>query len=346
MSRTLITRFRQWYFGSGKIGSVGILMIRTNKAIFILALVILSCSCSGLVKTSDSSIPRLLTPLAEAKFEDLTQQLQPYTDLQTLQAWSVYIRFNDAEAAERYREAEAILVLKRPDKIRLIVQAPVLKSKVAEMVSESNRFKVAVYPSDYKRFLVGTNDADYSNWRATLGEKGKSALIAARPFHFTEALMMRPLDCSGSRIICVIEETIIEEPDPQKGAKKGARALRSFYVISEAEKPSEENAPARVRRRFWFDRTSGARFARQQIFDNKGELVTEVSYSDYKNLNGESKSLWPGMILVSRPHDGYSARLTFSEDRFKINPQLPANAFAMENTEGLPETDLDKPITP
>jgi hypothetical protein len=321
-------------------------MIRTNLAIIILALIILSCACSSLVKTSDSSIPRLLTPLAEAKFDDLTQQLQPYTDLQTLQAWSVYIRFNDAEAAERYREAEAILVLMRPDKIRLIVQAPVVKTKVAEMVSESNRFKVAVYPSDYKRFLIGTNDADYSSWRATLGEKGKSALISARPFHFTEALMMRSLDCSDSRIVCGIEETIIEEPDPQRGAKKGARALRSYYVISELEKPSQENAPARVRRRFWFDRTIGARFARQQIFDNQGELVTEVSYSDYKKLNGGSNGLWPGMILVSRPHDGYSARLTFSEDRFKINPQLPANAFTLENTEGLPETNLDKPITP
>jgi hypothetical protein len=303
------------YLEAGELEALEILMIRTKQAIIILALVILSCSCSGLVKTSDSSIPRLLTPLAEAKFEDLAQ-------------------------------AEAILVLLRPDKIRLVVQAPVVKTKVAEMVSESNRFKVAIYPSDYKRFLVGTNDADYSNWRATLGDKGKSALISARPFHFTEALMMRALDCNDSRIICGIEETIVEEPDPQRGSKKGARALRSFYVISELEKPSQENGPARVRRRFWFDRTMGARFARQQIFDNQGDLTTEVSYSDYKRLNGESKSLWPGVILVSRPHDGYSARLTFSEDRFKINPQLPANAFTLENTEGLPETDLDKPITP
>jgi hypothetical protein len=318
-------------------------MIRANIAIIILALVIMSSACSGLVKTSDSSIPRLLTPLAEAKFDDLTKQLQPYTDLKSLKSWSVYIRFSDAESAERYREAEAILVLLRPDKIRMVVQAPVVKTKVAEMVSESNRFKVAIYPSDYKRFLTGRNDGDYSNWRASLGDKGKSALISARPFHFTEALMMRPLNCDDEHIVCGIEETIVEETDLQR--KKG-RALRSFYVISELEKSSPENGPARVRRRFWFDRTMNARFARQQIFDNQGELVTEVSYSDYKQLNGGSKSLWPGVITVSRPHDGYSARLTFSEDRFEINQQLPANAFSLENTEGLPETDLDKPITP
>src|SRR5262245_37647206 len=207
-------------------------MIRAYIAIIILALVIVSSACSGFVKTSDSSIPRLLTPLSEAEFDYLVGQLKPYADLQSLKSWSVYIRFSDAEAAERYREAEAILVLMRPDKIRMVVQAPVVKTKVAEMVSESNKFKVAIYPSDYKRFLIGTNDADYSGWRATLGEKGKSALISARPFHFTEALMMRQLNCDDPQIVCGIEETIVEEPDLQRGAKKGARALRSFYVIS------------------------------------------------------------------------------------------------------------------
>ncbi|MBO0722014.1 MAG: hypothetical protein J2P41_14415 [Blastocatellia bacterium] len=300
------------------------------------------------MKTSDSSIPRLLMPLAEAKPADLVKQLQPYADLQSLKSWSVYIRFTDAEAAERYREAEAILVLMRPDKIHMVIQAPVVKTKVAEMVSEANKFKVAVYPSDYKRFLIGRNDADYSNWRATLGEKGKSALISARPFHFTEALMMRPLDCNDPQIVCGMEEVIVEEPDMQKGAKKGARALRSFYVIQELERPSPDSGTpvGRVRRRFWFDRTQNAQFARQQIFDNQGELITEVIYSDYKKLNGSSKSLWPGVVVVNRPHDGYSARLTFSEDRFEVNPQLPPNAFTLDNTEGLPETDLDKPITP
>ncbi len=321
-------------------------MIRASLAITALTLVILSCSCSNLVKVSDSSIPRLLTPLVEAKFDDLDKQLYPYTDLQSLRSWSVYIRFNDAESAERYREAEAILILKRPDKIRLIVQAPVVKTKVAEMVSESNRFKVAVYPTDYRRFLTGTNTADYSEWRAKLGDKGKSALVSARPFHFTEALMMRPLNLTDSHFVYGVEEALIEEPDLQKGAKKGARVLRSFYVISEIELPSQGQSPARMRRRFWFDRTNAARFTRQQIFDDRSQLVTEVFYSDYKKLNTESRDLWPSVILVSRPHDGYSARLTFSEERFEINPDLPVNAFVLENSDGLQEIDLDKPLTP
>ncbi len=319
-------------------------MIRASLLIAVLALTILSSSCTSLVKVRDTSIPRLLTPLAEVKFDELIEKLKPFTDLQSLRSWSVYIRFIDAESAERYREAEAIMVLKRPDKIRLVVQAPVVKSKLAEMTSESNHFKVAIYPSDYKRFLTGTNDADYSQWREKLGEKGRSALVSARPFHFTESLMMRPLNINDPRFVYGIEEALVEEPDLRQGSKRGARVLRGFYVVVELEVTS--SGPARVRRRFWFDRTNGAQFARQQIFDDRGRLATEVFYSDYKKLNSEGQAIWPGVILVSRPHDNYSARLTFSEDRFELNQDLPPNAFVLENTDGLPETNLDKPVTP
>jgi hypothetical protein len=143
----------------------------------------------------------------------------------------------------------------------------------------------------------------------------------------------------------------------RQGAKKGARILRSFYVISELEVSPEGQGPARVRRRFWFDRTNGARFARQQVFDHQGQLTTEVQYSDYKKLSSGSQSgspsgspsgseaAWPGVILVNRPHEGYNARLTFTEEKFEINPELKPNAFTLENSENLRELDLDKPET-
>ena len=89
----------------------------------------------------------------------------------------------DAGLTERWPEADAIMVLQRPDKIRLIIQAPVVKSKVAEMVSESNHFKVAIYQQS-PRFLIGTNDADYGMWRRNW-EKGAqwTGFSTAIPFH-------------------------------------------------------------------------------------------------------------------------------------------------------------------
>jgi hypothetical protein len=314
-----------------------------------LVLIILSASCTSLVKSKDYSIPKLLTPLTDAKFDDLIKQLQPYTNVQSLRTSQAYMLFTDATASEKYRfEADLTLILQRPDKIRMLIQAS-FGTKIADMVSESNRFRVAIhYPSEYRQFLLGTNDADYSAWLARLkGKEKESALSSARPYHFTEALMMRPLALNDPRFVFGLEEALVEEADPRPTAKKGARILRSFYVISELEASPEGQGPARVRRRFWFDRANGALFARQQIFDQQGQLATEIQYSDYKKLSSGkdpgSESAWPGVILVNRPHEGYMARLTFNDEKFEVNPELKPTAFTLENTESYRQTDLDKP---
>src|SRR5262249_50512755 len=189
----------------------------------------------------------------------------------------------------------------------------------------------AIFYGGYKRFLIGTNDADYSRWQAKLGDEGKKALASARPFHFTDALMMRPLALNDPRFVFGIEEALDVEPDMRQGAKSGARILRSYYVISEIEASTEGLGPSHVRRRFWFDRANGARFARQQIFDQQGQLATEVQYSDYKKLNSDSQDSWPSVIWVNRPHEGYSARLTFNDEKFEINPDLKPVTFTLEN---------------
>ncbi len=318
---------------------------RGGWVLLTLALAILSASCSGLVTKTDNTIPKLLTPLAEASFDGLIKQLQPFTDLRSLRTSQAYLLFVDAAAQERYRfEADSTLILQRPDKIRMLISAS-FGTKIADMVSESNHFRVAIYnPTEYRQFLIGTNDADYSAWLQKLkGRDKESALSQARPFHFTEALMMRPVALSDPRFVFGMEEALVDEPDARPRAKKGARVLRSFYVISELEVSPEGQGPARVRRRFWFDRANGARFARQQIFDQQGQLTTEVLYSDYKKLGSSGEAVWPGVIWVNRPHEGYMARLTFNDEKFEINPDLKPNAFALENTEKLRETDLDKP---
>ncbi|MBL8192143.1 MAG: hypothetical protein JNK38_29300 [Acidobacteria bacterium] len=321
-------------------------LLRAGVLMAVVGLSLLVSSCKSLIVTKDRSIPKLMTPLADASFQDLVKQVKPFADLQSLRA-RVGIVFQDTGLAERWPETDSNLVLMRPDRIRLIINAPIGKIKIAEMVSESSKFKVALYRQS-PSFLIGTNDADYSMWREKLGEKANSGLVAARPFHFTEALMMRPLTLNDSRFTYLMEEALIEEPDPTPKAPKNARVLRSFYVVSEIELgvPGMGTGISRVTRRLWFDRTSDLKFVRQQLFDAKGTLTTEVYYSDYKKLSESSADLWPSVILVSRPHDGYSARLLFNEMNFEVNPELPATAFVLENTEKLKEVDLDKPPVP
>lgn len=331
----------------GPPGNSGRTLLRITQFLSLLALLVLTSSCANIAKVRDESIPKLITPVVNADFDTLLAQLKPFTEVQSLRTSRATIQFFDASSAERFRTADATLVLQRPDKIRLIIQVPTVGTRVAEMVSDSKNFKVAIYyPAKYRRFLMGTNAADYSRWREKLEKKREqeSALINARPFHFTDALLMRPLHTGEARFVYSLGEELVEEPDTRKGAKRESRVLHSYYVIAELELAGDQPGRALRRRRFWFDRNNQAQLTRQEIFDDKGQLVTEVRYADFIKVSAESSELRPGSITVLRPRDGYSAKLTFLEESVEINPQdLPATAFVLENKDRLPVTDLDKP---
>ncbi len=311
----------------------------------LLVMLVLASSCRSLLVRTDNTIPVLPVPLVEENFDGLTAHLKQFTEMAALRTSRVTLQFFDARSLKRLPSGDAILVLQRPDKIRLVIQAPTVSAKIADMVSEANHFKVAIYrPEEYRRFLSGTNDADYSRMHNKLDkEKQQSALINARPFHFTDALLIRPLRLDDARFAYSLEEALLREPDTRKDAKKGAQILHSYYVISEMELAAQPGSLARVRRRFWFDRTAQAQFAKQQVFDDRGQITTEIEYAGYTKLNEERNELWPAMITVSRPRDGYAARLTFGGGNFEVNPNLSENRpFVLENTDKLPETDLDK----
>jgi len=326
--------------------SKGRLLLRTICFIPVLALFVLAASCAKFAKVSDQSIPKLLTPIADAEFDQLTAKLRAFINVQAMRSSRVTIQFLDAESTERYRTADASLVLKRPDNIRLIIQVPTVGTKIAEMVSDSQHFRVAIYrPEQYRSFLIGSNNADYTQWRERLSKKAEqqSALVNARPFHFTDALLVHPLHLDEAKFIYSRQQELIEEFDARKGAKPGARVLRSFYVISESELIPSTPGRAKLRRRFWFDRNNQTQLSRQQVFDEQGRVVTDANYSNYLKLSAEGADLWPSVIKISRPYDKYSAVLTFLPESVEYNPaDLPAAAFVLENKEKLPQTDLDQ----
>src|SRR5262249_43365441 len=88
---------------------VGIVMIRAGLFVVVLAFSILGSSCASLARRTDTSIPKLITPLAEAQFDDLIKQLRLFTDLKALSTSPVYIRFLDHLSSQKYFEANSIL---------------------------------------------------------------------------------------------------------------------------------------------------------------------------------------------------------------------------------------------
>ena len=329
-----------------------------------LAAALLLSGC-GLFRTKTKvAVPQPLAPLVEADLPQMVEEINRLASVRALNG-KVDIQFLDNSFAEcgiveKYRTADGRVVVQRPGQVYLLIQAPIVGLKIAEMSSNGQRFWAALYQGDekYRRFVTGTNSATYERLEADgrgaspdCGSDGKrreqamqratvSALSSLRPQHFTEALLVQPVSLEGSSRVYAAAETFEEEPDTRPGAKKGARVIHAYYVLSELEPTTAGRA--RVLRRLWLDRVGTLRLARVQSYNERGQLITDVVYSNQQPFGAEGRLRLPAQIELTRPQDHYSIRVMFQDpSAVKVDQPLPDDAFVLKNTSGLPEVDLD-----
>ena len=337
------------------------MIFRINKLksyILILAASVLFISGCNVVK-KESKAPTLLKT-EEATQAELVNELNRFARVGSMRA-KMDLKFEDNSFAqfgskEVYRSADGEVVVQRPASIYLKVQVPVIKSDVAQMTSDGTKFRVAILQDGgsgkYKKFVKGTNEADYSKLQKDLNaseggmsdelKKNVNAFANLRPQHFTDAVLVRPVDDQHLYTQSSIYQ--IEE-DPTQGKKSPLRIVnRGYYLLDEFSRG--DNGELKITRRFWFDRVGGIRLARQQIFDAKGEIESDITYGREGSLTatGEYAKL-PLQIIVTRPQDKYSMRLTYqSPEAVTIGKTYNASVFVLENSWGLEEVDLDKKL--
>jgi hypothetical protein len=92
----------------------------------------------------------------------------------------------------------------------------------------------------------------------------------------------------------------------------------------------------------WFDRINGIRLARVQLYDDKGALMSDVSYGQQVKLGVDGNLQFPSTIEVTRPKDHYKLKLTFqSPAEVVVNQEYQKEIFVLENKWQLQEVDLD-----
>jgi hypothetical protein len=257
---------------------------------------------------------------------------------------------------EVYRSADGEVVVQRPGKILLKVMVPVIKTDVAQMTSDGETFRVAILQDGgsgkYKKFVKGTNSADYTrlqkNLNATDLDNGKmikesvNAFSNLRPQHFIDAILVRPTDPKSVYVQTTIFQ--IEEDETQSKKSPVRKVMRGYYLLDELVRQSDDSL--KISRRFWFDRVGGIRLARQQIFDAKGEIESDIVYGREGNLTGTGEyNNLPLRIQVTRPKDKYTMSLTYqTPEAVTIGKTYPPTAFVLQNSWGLEEVDLDKKL--
>ncbi|HET6647201.1 MAG TPA: hypothetical protein VFH01_07725 [Pyrinomonadaceae bacterium] len=331
---------------------------------FLLLLILTGLLCStacGLFGTRKQvQVPPMLTPLVDANRAQLIAEVNRLASIKSIRG-KVDIQFEDTSfadvgIAEKYRQADGTITLQRPGKVYLIIQVPFIATDIAQMTSDGENFRVAVLQGDekYRRFVKGTNSATYEklelNGKEAESAKGKkktmtgketvSALSNLRPQHLTDAFMINPVGVQAG-LVYSQSEFFQEEPDIRPRAKKGSRVVRGYYLLEEFSAASGDEM--RLLRRFWFDRVGGIRLGRLQTYDERGMLVTDISYWDDKPVGSEGRKL-PSRIDITRPHDHYRLSLTYQAPAsMDIDREYRPEAFVLENRWQLPEVDLDAP---
>jgi hypothetical protein len=203
----------------------------------------------------------------------------------------------------------------------------------------------------YKQFVMGTNAADYSSLQKQLGEENGDGAIKQnvnafanlRPQHFTDALLVRPTDSKNLYTVSTIFQVEEDERETKKSPLR--KVTRGYYLLDEFART--DDGKLIVLRRFWFDRNVKIRLARQQIFDAKGEIESDITYGiEGKLTETADYDRLPLQVIVTRPQEKYSMKLTYqSPESVKIGNSYPTTAFMLQNSWELKELDLDKKLS-
>ena len=328
---------------------------RLLLSVLVLSVLLFTSGCGLFGAKWKIEVPPVLAPKSEAGKDRLIQEVNRLATVKSIRG-KVDIQFEDTSfatsgVADQYRLVDGTITLQRPGKIYLIIQFTFVD--IAQMASDGEHFRVAVLRGDekYKRFVKGTNSANYpklveaETTSAPQTNKQKSekeavsALSNLRPQHLTDAFMIRPIE-PNSGLSYAQSEFFQDEPDIRRQAKKGARVVRPYYILDEFSQRG--TGDAKLVRRFWLDRVGGTRLARVQTYDDRGLLITDVSYYNEKTLGTSTTASLPSRIEITRPQDQYKLNISYQDTgSVELDREYGPKPFVLENKWGLPEVDLD-----
>jgi hypothetical protein len=235
------------------------------------------------VETSaDDLVARLLSQQQAVRTMTATVNLSPT-------AGSAY-----SGVIKQYHDVRAFILLKAPDRIRMVGQAPVVRTTIFDMASDGEEFKLLIPPKG--KFIEGSTEA---------GPPAKNSLENLRPQHILEALLVPAVD-SGR-----------EQYFPNQEEEEG-RLCEVLNVVSGA--PDQ----LRLKRKVWFDAAT-LEVSRLEFYDLRGALAEDVRYAAYEDYNGVR---YPSHIQLSRPAEDYTLGIVIEKASF--NQPIPAEKFVLQ----------------
>jgi len=286
-----------------------------SRVSLVLACFVMVASSCAVRRTTTVAPARAPAPALEATAHELIGRVNAWEEkIQTLTATvdfaptagSVY-----SGVIKEYHDVKGFILVKKPAFIRVIGQAPVVRTNIFDMVSDGETFWLNIPPKH--KFITGAND---------LTRPAKNPLEHMRPQHFLEALLIPPIEQSRDRL----------------SYEEAEEGNRKYYVLSVFESAGAE--PMFPQRRIWFDR-SNLEIARLQLYGPQGSYVEDVHYSGYQDFDGVR---YPSEIQISRSIDDYGMAVTIQKATF--NQEIAPEKFQLKKPENAELVDLSAASKP
>ena len=256
-----------------------------------LFLPLLLSGCSLISTTRRLPVPKAPLVVKTAAPDELVARLnQRWEALQSLNA-TVDIQASVLKRkegmAKDYTTVRGIILMRKPEMLRVYGRVPVIGTRAFDMASDGKNFTLYI-PSKNKA-IMGSN---------SLEKKSRNQLENMRPGFFFDAMVVRGLEPDDYYSVTADTETV------EDAAKKHLFLIPEYVLSITRRKPgSQKETPVRV---VTFSRDDLLPY-QQDIYDNDGNLETQVSYVDYREFE---PGMYPSTITIKRPLEEYQIVLT------------------------------------
>ena len=251
--------------------------------------------------------PALLVTNREALSGVIQREYDAVRDFSATVDMTPALGSTEKNKVTEYKDVRGFILFRRPEDIRIIGLYPVVRNKAFDMVSVGNTFRLYVPAQD--RFIQGSND---------LIELSKNKIENLRPVHFLEALIVRPVDPASDKVLI---ENFTDEDN-------------AFYILQVIRNVGGD---LRLSRAIWFNRLN-LQIARQLIFDENGNILTDARYSDWRAYDNVP---FPKHIEINRPRDEYG--VVIDVVKMDINKGVSDDKFVLAQPPGSKTHILGQP---
>lgn len=271
-----------------------------------LFLPLLLTGCSLLPTTRKLPVPKAPNIEQTITPEDLVSRLnQRWVAINTLTAkveFHASVAKTKEGVATDYPSVEGHILIRKPGMLRVVGQ--ILGVRVFDMASDSKCFTLMIPHND--KVIKGCGASK---------TKSKNTWENLRPGFFFDAMLVRALDPDDLYSVVSISETV------EDAARKHLFKVPEYVLsISRRKQGSQELTPVRV---VTFHRDDLQPY-QQDIYDNEGNLETQVTYTSYQDFGG---GRFPSTVTIKRPLEEVQIMLTVED--VKQNQPLADDQFVV-----------------